>query len=72
LVSLEERVYEALDFRKELNELEIIERDRVDKLMMEHADQQRQNLRMKHSKKRKELEQKLEEMENKLIIKMKK
>lgn len=40
--------------------------------MTEHAEQQRANLRAKHQKKRMELEQKLEEMENKLIIRMKK
>ena len=40
--------------------------------MQEHANQQRTNLRAKHQKQRRELEQKLEELENKLIIKMKK
>ena len=40
--------------------------------MQEHANQQRTNLRLKHQKQRRELEQKLEELENKLIIKMKK
>ena len=55
LVSLEERVYEALDFRRELSELEIKEKNRVDHLVMEHANQQRENMRKKHEKQRKEL-----------------
>jgi hypothetical protein len=47
-VSLEERVEEALDFRRELNELEVSEKARVDKLLLENAEHQRQNLRKKH------------------------
>ena len=64
-------MYEALDFRKELSELEVTERERVDRLMQEHANQQRNSLRAKHEKQRRELEIKLKEMEDKLIIKMK-
>jgi hypothetical protein len=40
--------------------------------MQEHAEQQRDNLRRKHEKERRELEIKLKELEDKLIIKMKK
>jgi len=47
---LEERVEEALDFRRELSELEVSEKARVDKLLLENAEQQRQNLRKKHEK----------------------
>lgn len=71
LVSLEERVYEALDFRKQLSDLEVKEKDRVDRLMQEHARQQRDNLRRRHEKERRELESKLNELEDKLTIKMK-
>ena len=40
--------------------------------MQEHAEQQRSNLRNQHEKQRRELEIKLKEMEDKLIIRMKK
>jgi hypothetical protein len=68
---LEERVYEALDFRRELNALEVTEKQRVDRLMLQHAEQQRQNMRVRQQKKRREFEQKLQEMQNKLLIAMK-
>lgn len=71
-MSLEERVYEALDFRRELSELEVREKDRVDKLMQAHANQLREQLRQRHEKERRELEIKLTEMEDKLNIRMKK
>lgn len=71
LVALEERVEEALDFRKELNELEVKEQERVNRLVMVKGDNLRENLRRKHEKGRKELELKLDELENRLIIKMK-
>lgn len=38
LVALEERVEEALDFRKELNELEVKEAERVNKLIQSKGD----------------------------------
>lgn len=72
LVSLEERVYQALDFRKQLSELEVSEKQRVDRLMQEHAEQQRANLRRKHQKQRRQLEGNLQELEDKLIVRMKK
>jgi hypothetical protein len=52
--------------------LELTEKARVDRLMLEHAEQQRNTLRGKHEKQRRELEIKLQEMEDKLIIRMKK
>ena len=52
LVALEERVEEALDYRKELNELEVNEKERVDKLIQTRAETQRMNLRRKQEKSR--------------------
>ena len=40
--------------------------------MKEHADQQRFSLRLRHEKQRRELEVKLQELEDKLVIRMKK
>ena len=40
--------------------------------MKQHADQHRNSLRLKHEKQRRELEIKLAELEDKLIIRMKK
>lgn len=48
LVALEERVEEALDFRKELNELEVKEAQRVDKLVQVRGENMRENIRKKH------------------------
>ncbi|EAR89830.3 hypothetical protein TTHERM_00633370 (macronuclear) [Tetrahymena thermophila SB210] len=72
LVSLDERVEEALDFRKELKDLEAKEQERVEKLQIERAEKQRSNLQEKHKKERQQLEGKLQEAQFKLIIKMKK
>jgi hypothetical protein len=49
-----------LDFRKELSELEVREKERVDRLMQAHADHQREELRQRHQKERRELEDKLQ------------
>jgi hypothetical protein len=61
LVSLDERVEEALDFRKELKDLESKELVRVEKLQFERAEKQRSNLQDKHKKEREQLEGKLQE-----------
>ncbi|CAK59937.1 unnamed protein product (macronuclear) [Paramecium tetraurelia] len=72
LVSLEERVEEALDFRKELKDLEKHEQDRVYKVQKYRIEKQHSDLLFKQQKEREQLEGKLQETEYKLIIQMKK
>ncbi|CAD8148976.1 unnamed protein product [Paramecium octaurelia] len=72
LVSLEERVEEALDFRKELKDLEKNEQDRVYKVQKYRIEKQHSDLLFKQQKEREQLEGKLQETEYKLIIQMKK
>ncbi|KAM3141064.1 hypothetical protein pb186bvf_006865 [Paramecium bursaria] len=72
LVSLEERVEEALDFRKELKDLEKNEQERVYKVQQYRLDKQKSDLLFTQQKEREQLELKLQETEYKLIIQMKK
>ncbi|CAD8067432.1 unnamed protein product [Paramecium sonneborni] len=72
LVSLEERVEEALDFRKELKDLEKNEQDRVYRVQKYRLEKQHSDLLFKQEKEREQLEGKLQETEYKLIIQMKK
>jgi len=72
LVSLEERVHEALNFRRELNNLEKDEQDRVASIIEQKAWKSRKDLNIKHDKEKSQLQIKLQEMEFKLIIQMKK
>lgn len=44
LVAINERIEEAMNYRKELKDLEIQEQLRVDKLRNENADKQRKSL----------------------------
>jgi hypothetical protein len=44
LVSLEERVEEALNFRRELKNLEVTEAERVESLIVAKCNHERQNL----------------------------
>lgn len=44
---------EALDFRKELNELEVKEAERVNRLVQIKGDNLRENIRKRHEKGRK-------------------
>ena len=49
-----------MDFRKELNELEVKEAQRVDKLVQVRGENMKENIRRKHEKMRKELDLKLD------------
>ena len=44
LVAYNERIEEAMNYRKELKEFEVKEAERVEKLRMENADNQRKTL----------------------------
>ncbi len=70
LVSLEERVEEALDFRKELKEMEKMEAERVDIAIASNTAKAKNKLAVKFAREKKQLELVLEEMEHKLLIKM--
>eukprot|EP00357_Protocruzia_adherens_P006894 CAMPEP_0115000420 /NCGR_PEP_ID=MMETSP0216-20121206/16749_1 /TAXON_ID=223996 /ORGANISM="Protocruzia adherens, Strain Boccale" /LENGTH=516 /DNA_ID=CAMNT_0002365519 /DNA_START=252 /DNA_END=1802 /DNA_ORIENTATION=- len=72
LVAINERFEEAANLRKELNDLEINEALRVDKLRSQNEDNQRKKLRLFQEKERAQVEVKLEETKNKLKIKMQK
>jgi len=50
LVSLDERVEEALDFRKELKDLELSEKERVEAIQIEGTEKQRNDMFHKHEK----------------------
>jgi len=71
LVSIDERVEEAMNFRKELKDLEVSEAQRINRLRMENIDKQRNKLLIEQNKEMKHLESKLSNEENKLIIRMK-
>ena len=44
LVAVNERIEEAMNYRKELKEFEVLEAERVEKLRQENADKQRRTL----------------------------
>jgi len=64
------RVEEAMNFRKELKDLEVSEAQRINRLRMENIEKQRNKLLIEQSKEMKHLESKLSNEENKLIIRM--
>jgi len=71
LVSIDERVDEAMNFRKELKDLEVSEAQRINKLRLEDIEKQRNVLMNTQRKEIEHLESKLKNEENKLIIRMK-
>jgi len=71
LVSIDERVEEAMNFRKELKDLEVSEAQRINKLRLANVEKQRKELLAEQRKELTHLQSKLKNEENKLIIKMK-
>jgi len=71
LVSIDERVEEAMNFRKELKDLEVSEAQRINRLRIENIERQKNTLLIEQSKEMKHLESKMSNEENKLIIRMK-
>ena len=63
-----ERVEEAINFRKELNKLEISEKERVNMLKKNSIEQQFYELECKHAKEEKLLQLRLATQKNKLAI----
>ncbi|KAM3145583.1 hypothetical protein pb186bvf_002357 [Paramecium bursaria] len=72
LVSLDERVEEALDFRRELKNMEKSEEQRVAQEQENRIDRQREEMLRKHRKQMEQLKIKIIEQEHKLIIQLKK
>ena len=66
------RVEEALNFRKELRDLEISEMHRVQAINNEKKEKQRFDLQIRHAKELQQMKVKLQNEENKLIISIKK
>jgi len=71
LVSIDERVEEAMNFRKELNNLEVSEANRIRKLREQNVENQLKKLRQDQRKEREQVERKIQVQENNLIIRMK-
>jgi hypothetical protein len=71
LVSIDERVEEAMNFRKELKDLEVSEAQRINKMRIDDIEKQRNELIAKQRKEMIHLQSKLKNEENKLIIRMK-
>ncbi|CAD8075068.1 unnamed protein product [Paramecium sonneborni] len=72
LVSLDERVEEAMDFRRELKNMEKQEQERVASEQQKRIERQKEELERKHQKQNDQLKAKLSEQEHKLIIQLKK
>ncbi|CAD8073276.1 unnamed protein product [Paramecium primaurelia] len=72
LVSLDERVEEAMDFRRELKNMEKAEQERVASEQEKRIESQKDELQRKHQKQMEQLKAKLIEQEHKLIIQLKK
>lgn len=70
LVAINERIEEAMNYRKELKDLEVKEALRVDKLRQENADNQRKALLATQKKEMLQLEAKIETGRHNLKIKM--
>mmetsp|Transcript_45263 Transcript_45263/g.33044 ORF Transcript_45263/g.33044 Transcript_45263/m.33044 type:complete len:109 (+) Transcript_45263:685-1011(+) len=70
LVAINERIEEAMNYRKELKDLEVQEQLRVEKLRNENADKQRKALLSILKKEMKQLEAKIETDRHNLKIKM--
>ena len=65
------RVEEAMNFRKELNNLEVSEANRIRKLREQNVENQLKKLRQDQRKEREQVERKIQVQENNLIIRMK-
>ena len=52
LVAVNDRIEEAMNYRNELNKLEVNEAERVDKLRQQNADKQRKALQSEQKKER--------------------
>ena len=70
LVAINERIEEAMNYRKELKDLEVKEGLRVEKLRQENADNQRKTLLANQKKEMLQLEAKIETGRHNLKIKM--
>jgi hypothetical protein len=70
LVAINERIEEAMNFRKELRDLEVKEAMRVEKLRNENAEKQRNALLSNQKKEMVQLEAKIETGRHNLKIKM--
>lgn len=70
LVAINERIEEAMNYRKELKDLEVKEAMRVEKLRQENADNQRKALLSNQKKEMLQLEAKIETGRHNLKIKM--
>ena len=60
LVAVNERIEEAMNYRKELKEFEVQEAERVEKLKEENANKQRKTLQATQRKELQQLEAKIE------------
>jgi hypothetical protein len=69
-VAINERIEEAMNYRKELKDLEVREGLRVEKLRQENADNQRKALLSNQKKEMLQLEAKIETGRHNLKIKM--
>ena len=65
------RVEEALNFRKELKDLEVSEAKRINEMRRENIERQQNVLRNEQAKELRHLQDKMNNEENKLIIRMK-
>lgn len=70
LVAVNERVDEAMNYRKELKAFEVREADRVEGLKQQNADNQRKTLTKHQKKEMVQMEAKIETARNNLKIKM--
>lgn len=71
LVSIDERVEEAMNFRRELKNLEVSEAQRINKLRIANIEKQQKELEAEQRKELTHLQSKMKNEENKLIIKLK-
>ena len=60
-----------MNFRKELNNLEVSEANRIRKLREQNVENQLKKLRQDQRKEREQVERKIQVQENNLIIRMK-
>ena len=70
LVAINERIEEAMNYRKELRDLEVEEAKRVEKVRNDNADKQRRKLLADQKKEMLQLEQKIETARYNLKIRM--
>ena len=70
LVAVNERIEEAMNYRKELKEFEVLEAERVERLRQENADKQRRTLQATQKKELMQLEAKIETERHNMKIKM--